>query len=57
MIWFLFHIDPSDPALSNDSEARRMAKDAPDFKNELSEIKTTMSSISVEVAVTPKGYC
>ena len=36
-------IDSSNSALPNMSESRAMAKDMPDFKNDLSEIETTMN--------------
>ena len=39
------------------SDARAIAKDIPDFKNELSEIEIIMNSIGVEDAFAPKGHC
>ena len=41
-------MDPNNRTLTNESEARSVAKNTPEFKNELSEIELTPNSIGVE---------
>ena len=57
VLWRRGCIDPAVETLPTNSEARAIAKDMPDFKNELSEIEIQLNSIGVEVVFTPKGHC
>ena len=57
VLWQRGYIDPATESLPTESKARAIAKDIPDFKNELSEIEIHMNSIGVEVVFTPKGHC
>ena len=43
--------------IPDESEARRIAKDTPEFENELSEIKIKMISVGTEVVLIPKEHC
>ena len=47
VLWKRECVDPSASGLPSMSDARFIAKDIPDFNNELSEIEIAMNSIGV----------
>ena len=59
LLWRRGHMDPrlSIKELPNDKDFWLIAKEIPQFKNELSEIKIVMKELDVDVIFIPKCHC
>ena len=59
LLWRRGYIDPAvnTKELPNDKQCRLIAKNIPQFKNELSEIEIVMKELDVEIVFTPKAHC
>lgn len=56
VLWRRGHLDP-DKDMPNETEARRVAKDIPDFKHNVFEADFCMEKIGAGAVFTPKGHC
>ena len=56
LLWRRGHADPNVSSLLNETEAKRVAKEIPDLKNEPSEIEMMMNSIGADAVFVPKTH-
>ena len=59
LLWRRGYADPelSAKELTNDKACRLIAKEIPQFKNELSEIEIAMKELDADAVFIPKGHC
>ena len=56
VLWNRVCIDPNFNKLPTDVEARKIALNTPEFKNELSQTELGMKILAIDVVFTPKGH-